>query len=113
MMITLPAPHPEIETLPLFDDAFLLAAPSADALPNRQRISADDIDQSRLILLEEGRTACAIRRWRSAPMPAAARCANWAQPVSPATVMQMVANGYGVTLIPRMRSRGRGRATSA
>ena len=44
VMIALPAPQADIETLPLFDDAFLLAAPAADDLPSRTRITADDID---------------------------------------------------------------------
>lgn len=82
IMIALPAPHPEIETLSLFDDAFLLAAPSADALPNRQRITAEDIDQRRLILLEEGH-CLRDQALAFAPMPVAARCVNSGRPVSP------------------------------
>jgi len=100
VMIALPAAGPDIETLPLFDDAFLLATPAADALSSRARISADDIDPSRLILLEEGH--CMRDQ-------ALAFCANASGgtlkefgATSLTTVMQMVANGYGVTLIPEI-----------
>ena len=54
VMLALPAEGADIETLALFDDAFLLAVPAADALPARGRINVDDVDQRRLILLEEG-----------------------------------------------------------
>ena len=41
-----------METLALFEDAFLLAVPATDKL--RGRVSVEDVDQRRLILLEEG-----------------------------------------------------------
>ena len=100
IMIALPAPHPEIETLALFEDAFLLAAPANDDVPNRQRITADDIDQSRLILLEEGHCL----RDQALAFCADARGGTLRElgATSLTTVMQMVANGYGVTLIPEI-----------
>ena len=100
IMIALPAPHPEIETLSLFEDAFLLAAPSGDALPNRQRITADDIDQSRLILLEEGH--CLRDQALAFCADASGGTLRELGATSLTTVMQMVANGYGVTLIPEI-----------
>jgi LysR family hydrogen peroxide-inducible transcriptional activator len=44
----------DVETLGLFDDAFLLALPAADPLPAQARVAVGDVDQRRLILLEEG-----------------------------------------------------------
>jgi LysR family hydrogen peroxide-inducible transcriptional activator len=88
LMLALPVEGADVETSPLFDDPFLLA------------LSVDDVDQRRLILLEEGHclrdqalSFCAAQR-REAPTSLGA--------TSLATVMQMVANGYGVTLVPEV-----------
>jgi LysR family hydrogen peroxide-inducible transcriptional activator len=98
VMLALPVTEAEVETLELFHDPFLLAVPSREAPPARTRISARDIDQRRLILLEEGHCLrdqalayCATAR-SEGPMGLGA--------TSLTTVMQMVANGYGVTLVP-------------
>ena len=100
VMLALPAEGADVETLKLFDDPFLLALPAGEALPARGRVSVDDVDQRRLILLEEGHCLrdqalafCATPR-RDAPAGLGA--------TSLATVMQMVANGYGVTLVPEV-----------
>lgn len=90
----------DVETLPLFEDAFLLALPATEALPDLGAIDIADVDQRRLILLEEGHCLrdqalafCATSR-RDVPAGLGA--------TSLATVMQMVANGYGVTLVPEV-----------
>jgi LysR family hydrogen peroxide-inducible transcriptional activator len=100
VLLALPVDESDIETLALFDDPFLLAIPAADPRSDRARIDARDIDQRRLILLEEGHCLrdqtlafCATAR-TSVPSSLGA--------TSLATVMQMVANGYGVTLLPRI-----------
>jgi LysR family hydrogen peroxide-inducible transcriptional activator len=100
VMLALPAGGIEIETMPLFEDPFLLAVPAADPRSEWTRVQARDIDQERLILLEEGHCLrdqalayCAEPR-RNASMGLGA--------TSLATVMQMVASGYGATLLPRV-----------
>ena len=100
VMLALPADGADMETLALFDDAFLLAVPAAEVLSARSRVGVEDVDQHRLILLEEGHCLrdqalafCATSR-RDAPAGLGA--------TSLATVMQMVANGYGVTLLPEV-----------
>jgi LysR family hydrogen peroxide-inducible transcriptional activator len=100
VMLALPVEGADVETLRLFDDPFLLALPAAEKMPARGRVSVDDVDQRRLILLEEGHCLrdqalafCATKR-RDAPAGLGA--------TSLATVMQMVANGYGVTLLPQV-----------
>lgn len=99
LLLALPVEAGDVETLALFGDRFLLAVPSADALPKR-RLTVDDVDQRRLILLEEGHCLrdqalafCATRRRDTAAGLGA---------TSLTTVMQMVANGYGVTLVPEI-----------
>jgi LysR family hydrogen peroxide-inducible transcriptional activator len=98
VLLALPAEGADVETLTLFDDPFLLAVPAGDPLPARRPVTVDEVDQRRLILLEEGHCLrdqalafCAAVR-RDAPAGLGA--------TSLATVMQMVANGYGVTLVP-------------
>jgi LysR family hydrogen peroxide-inducible transcriptional activator len=110
VLLALPVDVSDIETLALFDDPFLLAIPAGDPRSDRARIDARDIDQRRLILLEEGHCLrdqtlafCATAR---AGVPSSLRAASLGSAslgaTSLATVMQMVANGYGVTLLPRI-----------
>ena len=100
IMLALPVTESDLETMRLFDDPFLLAVPAGDARPRTGRITSRDIDRDRLILLEEGHCLrdqalafCANSR-RGGSMGLGA--------TSLATVMQMVANGYGVTLVPQV-----------
>jgi LysR family hydrogen peroxide-inducible transcriptional activator len=100
VMLALPADGGEFETMTLFDDAFLLATPSSDKRARRGRVAMEDVDQRRLILLEEGHCLrdqalafCGTPR-RDQPASLGA--------TSLSTVMQMVANGYGVTLLPEV-----------
>jgi LysR family hydrogen peroxide-inducible transcriptional activator len=99
VMLALPA-EGDFETLRLFDDPFLLAVPATDERIFRRRISIGEVDQRRLILLEEGHClrdqALALCGTTRREMPASLGA------TSLATVMQMVANGYGVTLLPEI-----------
>jgi LysR family hydrogen peroxide-inducible transcriptional activator len=100
LMLALPVLEIEMATAALFDDPFLLAVPKSDPRSARAIVSADDIDLARLILLEEGHCLrdqalafCAgDRRDKSFGLGA----------TSLATVLQMVANGYGITLLPEI-----------
>jgi len=99
LLLALPVDGHDVETLPLFDDRFLLAAPAADPMP-RRRVTIGDINHRRLILLEEGHC---LRDQALAFCAAKTRdTAAGLGATSLATVMQMVANGYGVTLVPEI-----------
>jgi LysR family transcriptional regulator, hydrogen peroxide-inducible genes activator len=75
--LSMPAPEADIEVIRLFDDPFLLAVPADDARPETARVRTDEVDLSRLILLEEGGPlparpgACLLldRETRHAPEP--------------------------------------------
>ncbi|HWE77342.1 MAG TPA: LysR substrate-binding domain-containing protein [Pseudolabrys sp.] len=99
LLLALPVEANDVETVALFDDRFLLAAPAADPLPKR-RVTIADVDRRRLILLEEGHClrdqALAFCAAKTRDTPAGLGA------TSLATVMQMVANGYGVTLVPEI-----------
>ena len=99
VLLALPVDDGDIETLALFDDPFLLAVPATDPRGKKRVVDAGDIDPRRLILLEEGHCLrdqalafCGTRLETSSGLGA----------TSLSTVMQMVANGYGVTLLPRV-----------
>jgi LysR family transcriptional regulator, hydrogen peroxide-inducible genes activator len=100
LVLAMPAEGAELETLPLFEDRFLLALPAPDPLPAHERVAVEDVDQRRLILLEEGHClrdqALAFCGAPRNDTPASLGA------TSLATVMQMVANGYGVTLLPEV-----------
>jgi LysR family hydrogen peroxide-inducible transcriptional activator len=103
-MLALPLGESDIETLALFEDLFLLAVPAVDPRPRHDRVKAREIDQTRLILLEDGHCLrdqalafCASAGRGNPGMAAMAFAAS-----SLSTVMQMVASGYGVTLIPQI-----------
>ncbi len=105
VLLAMPADRADVETLGLFDDAFLLALPAADPLPADGRVAIEDVDQHRLILLEEGHClrdqALAFCGAPSRDAPTSLGATSFA------TVMQMVANGYGVTLLPEVAAGGR------
>jgi LysR family transcriptional regulator, hydrogen peroxide-inducible genes activator len=100
LLLALPVQEVEAASLALFDDPFLLAVPRSDPRPDGATVHADDVDLARLILLEEGHCLreqalafCAgDRRDKSFGLGA----------TSLATVLQMVANGYGITLLPQV-----------
>jgi LysR family hydrogen peroxide-inducible transcriptional activator len=98
VLMALPAADPALEALPLFVDRFLLAAQAGS--PAQKPATPESIPPERLLLLEEGHclrdqalTYCRIAR--------SDKMAGFGS-ASLATIMQMVANGYGVTLLPEM-----------
>jgi LysR family hydrogen peroxide-inducible transcriptional activator len=99
ILLALPVDKAELETLPLFDDRFVLAVPANDPLPERARVTTHDVNVRRLVLLEEGHCLrdqalayCGRRDDADTRLGA----------TSLATVLQMVASGYGVTLVPEV-----------
>ena len=99
LLLALPFEKPEFETIVLFTDRFLLAVPADDPLPERARVTPHDLDARRLVLLEEGHCLreqalifCGKRDTTHTKLGA----------TSLATVLQMVASGYGVTLLPEV-----------
>jgi LysR family transcriptional regulator, hydrogen peroxide-inducible genes activator len=105
-MLALPVAEPDIDTIALFEDLFLLAVPASDPRKESARVAAADIDQSRLILLEDGHC---LRDQALAFCTTAARTSTAGRGMGTVfgasslnTVMQMVAGGYGVTLIPQI-----------
>ena len=100
LLLALPLEVPEIETSALFNDRFLLAMPRARQITQRIYATPDMLEQDRLLLLEEGHCLrdqaldfCNLRRVDNFDTFGASNLS---------TLVQMVANGLGMTLLPEM-----------
>jgi LysR family hydrogen peroxide-inducible transcriptional activator len=100
LFLALPVTHAEVETLELFEDKFLLALPSKHPRKADVCATAELIKHDRLLLLEEGHclrdqalAVCELRQVDSI---------NTFGASSLSTVVQMVANGMGLTLLPEI-----------
>lgn len=98
--IALPWDAPGIETMTLFDDEFLLAAPSGHPLARKNGLSPEDLAGEDLLLLEDGHclrehalSLCRLKAGTGREQVAA---------TSLGTLVNMVAGGLGVSLIPRL-----------
>jgi LysR family transcriptional regulator, hydrogen peroxide-inducible genes activator len=103
VMLALPAPEvdvADVEVIRLIEDHFLLAVSADDPHPETARVSAQDVDQSRLILLEQGN--CLRDQALAFCAPEKLDMQLSLGTASLATIMQMVANGYAVTLLPEV-----------
>lgn len=100
VMLALPIEQPEIETLALFEDPFVLAVPVDDPRPAAEPIAVAAIAQERLILLEEGHCL----RDQALAVCSSGRTGDGGGlgATSLATVVQLVASGYGATLLPQV-----------
>ncbi|WP_127076388.1 hydrogen peroxide-inducible genes activator [Rhodomicrobium lacus] len=100
VLLALPVDLPDIETLPLFEDEFVFAVPESRVVPEGALASPDMFVNERILLLEEGHclrdqalSVCSLNR---------AGKLDTMGTTSLSTLVQMVAGGFGVTLLPRM-----------
>ncbi|MCA3244570.1 MAG: hydrogen peroxide-inducible genes activator, partial [Alphaproteobacteria bacterium] len=99
-LAALPLDHPDLEILPLRTDRFLLAVPTGSPLARQRRLTPEALQNHPLLLLEEGHclrdqalAVCRLQPTQSAAMLGAA---------SLTTLIQLVANGLGITLLPEI-----------
>ncbi|MDF2940667.1 MAG: transcriptional regulator [Gammaproteobacteria bacterium] len=97
-LLALPVSEPALESISLFDEAFLLALPEAY---NRKDIkSLDDVKDQNLLLLEEGHClrdqALAFCQEKGVKVPADVRA------TSLETLRALIANNMGYSLMPEM-----------
>ena len=104
-IIALPASEPRLRELELFRENFLLVRPKADA--NKPVPRPEMLREMRLLLLEEGHC------FRDQALTFCKMGSSDTQDVmdgnSLTTLVQMVAAGFGVTLIPEMAAEFEGR----
>ncbi len=99
-LLALPVDSKEIEQVPLFDDDFLLAVPRAHPLSQKKSVGIAEFQNNRVLLLEEGH--CLRDQATSLCQLAGADGFDEFGASSLATILQMVTNGYGITLIPEL-----------
>ena len=99
-MLALPAERADVETLQLFEDRFLLAVPADDPLPERARSTVGDLAVRELLLLEEVHCLRDQALVYCADVRSEASTGFFATSLT--TILQMVASGYGVTLLPEV-----------
>jgi len=100
-LLSLPIERAGLETLHLFDDGFVLVVPSGPAAGGGEAFTPETaLSGDSLLLLEEGHCLRdqALSFCRAAP--SGSRRQYGASSLS--TIMQMVANGFGTTLMPTM-----------
>jgi LysR family hydrogen peroxide-inducible transcriptional activator len=100
ILIALPIDDPEVETFYLFDDRFILATKATKRNLRLRHAGADMLAQHRLLLLEEGH--CLRDQALSYCHMVTPEARDSFGASSLATIVQMVANGYGITLLPEM-----------
>ncbi|EAQ99314.1 hydrogen peroxide-inducible genes activator [Congregibacter litoralis] len=100
LLLALPVQADGVESMHLFDDPFFLASPVDHPLAAKSDLDTGDLQGQELLLLEDGHClrdhaleACKLRG-REYTVPY--------QATSLTTVVQMVASGIGVTLVPGM-----------
>ncbi|KQM24522.1 MULTISPECIES: hydrogen peroxide-inducible genes activator [unclassified Sphingomonas] len=99
VLLALPYACGDVETAPLFDDRLFLAVPGNDAADTTPLV-ADDIDAERLLLLEDGH-CLKDHALRACEQPEA-RGQAMMMGTSLHTIVQMVDNGLGTTMLPQM-----------
>ncbi len=100
LLLALPYPAENVETLDLYRDEFLLAFPRDHELAKIRHPSTTMLGSQELLLLEDGHClrdhaldACQLKD-SDVSVPYQATSLN--------TIVQMVANGIGITLLPEM-----------
>ena len=100
LLLALPVEDGDFETLHVFDDPFLLATHREHTLSGKVSLSPEALGPHRMLLLEEGHcfrdqalAYCALRKVDDIDTYGASTLA---------TVVQMVANGMGMTLLPEI-----------
>lgn len=99
-VLALPYEAPDMEMEALFTDPFVLACPPGHPLAGREMVSGADLAQAELLLLEEGH--CLRDHALAACSLPAPRRGDGLLGTSLGTLVQMVASGMGVTLLPRL-----------
>jgi LysR family hydrogen peroxide-inducible transcriptional activator len=99
VLLALPFACGEVDSTPLFDDPLFIAYPQGEA-PGTASIAAADIDENRLLLLEDGH--CLKDHALSACNRPELRAHAAMMGTSLHTLVQMVDNGLGLTFVPGM-----------
>lgn len=108
IIVALPFEEPEVVTLPLYDEPFVVLLPAGHRLARKKALTADELAQEQLLLLGPGH-CFRDQVLESCPPLVEAVTARSATPSGPAlvtegssleTIRHMVASGLGITVLP-------------
>ena len=100
LVVALEAPLEGLETLPLFEDRFVVALPTGHRLAKRKRLREGDLAGETILLLTEGH--CLREQALAACHARGADEIGDFRATSLATLVEMVSGGEGVTLLPEL-----------
>lgn len=100
VLLALPYACGEVEAARLFDDRLFVAWPRGEMAPHAQGIAPGEIDEHRLLLLEDGH--CLKDHALAACNRPEIRAEATMLGTSLHTMVQMVDNGLGMTMLPEM-----------
>ena len=98
-ILALPVPG-DLAAVRLYREDFALAVPRGHRLAKRARVKPEDLDDETVLLLDDGH--CLRDQALAVCESAGAREASELRATSLVTLVQMVASGLGVTLVPVM-----------
>ena len=106
-LLATPVDEADLETIPLFDEPFWVAYPRKHAFYHKDKITQRDLDNENVLLLAEGHClakqameVCHLKERQSQGEMADLRAASLE------TLIQLVATGFGITLVPALAMRG-------
>lgn len=106
-ILATPVTHPELECIELYDEPFWLAHHRSHSLYNQDTITDEDLSQLDLLLLDDGH--CLTRQVMNVCGLGSREDKAHSEDLrasSLETLLQLVAAGYGTTLIPALAIRG-------
>ena len=101
LLLALPIRHEGLETLALFEEPFQVALPADHPLTERNQIGESDLQEHRILLLEEGHCL----RDQALAICESPQVIEEFAATSLETLRQMVALGIGLTLLPELAIR--------
>jgi LysR family hydrogen peroxide-inducible transcriptional activator len=106
-LLATPVDDSDLDAIPLFDEPFWLAHPRDHALYEKDEITALDLEQIDLLLLADGHCLAhqVMEVCRLAERPTRGEMADL-RAASLETLLQLVAAGFGCTLVPALAIRG-------
>ncbi|MGW8229142.1 MAG: LysR substrate-binding domain-containing protein [Gammaproteobacteria bacterium] len=106
-LLATPVAEPDLEILPLFDEPFWIAYPRDHPFYAKEKITRRDLESVNLLLLAEGHClakqamdVCHLKQRQEQGDMADLRAASLE------TLLQLVAAGFGCTLVPALAMRG-------
>jgi LysR family hydrogen peroxide-inducible transcriptional activator len=99
-LLALPVVEPGVEVLPLYEETFLVALPRGHRLDNADAVAEGELQDESLLLLEDGH--CFRDQALDVCALSGAQAGDGFAATSLPTLIEMVAGGLGLTLLPAL-----------